>query len=881
MSGWRRLPLLSPALSRLSHHWRKGFRKGDEAFDAEREQALIRLAVGAIVVPYLFLTGVSAVHLGNTLTIGGLAVVFLTAALALLVYLLLHPVPSPPRRYLGILLDLSMTSAALAHTGPEGAPLLCVYLWVIVGNGFRFGPRYMVVATLVSLAGFSAAIGASEYWQSHPYISASYLLVLVVIPLYMGALLAKLRAALRKAFDASQAKSQFLAKMSHELRTPLNGIIGMSDLLMDSRLGDQERKFVTTIHHSGKTLLAIINDILDLSRIEAGRLSIVEVEFDPHRLVAEIVAMFSPQAEGKQLALAHRFDPRVPFLLRGDAQHLRQILMNIVGNAVKYTPRGSVEIRIMPGDITPAGGPMRVRFEVEDTGPGIAPEDQPHIFDSFRQAKIGPDRRTDGTGLGTAIARELTQLMGGSIGLRSDFGSGSVFWFELPFAVVPTASPSDAPSLAGTHALLLGTGKASWAVLERLTTMGVTTAILASPERMAGRLKAAKESGRSVGLILVIEHDFGAEIVSHLSGIGEADDPPLRFLLRDQGEGVGPLAMCRGFHGVLGLPLQQRELEIAVHAARSARLYPENVVSLGEHYSRLPSSVGRPLHILVAEDNETNRKVTRAILEKAGHRLTMVEDGEAALDVLRERVADFDLLLLDKNMPGHDGLEVFQALRFMYPGISLPTIILSADATLDAIEESRRAGVHAYLTKPVESRRLLETIEDICRGKETTDKGNRTDKPSREHPEEEETALFDDEKLDSLLALDQDGTFFQELATGFKRDTEHSVNAIATALKSADYPAMRAAVHALQGCSSELGAIGLVAAAVRFRALKPVELQSSEAEAFLRLLRQVHTSTLAYIAARQPGSQFRSTPTTATVPAQPELADGTSLCRAS
>ncbi len=860
MSGGWRFPFAPPSTSRLHQLWLQGFRKGDEALDAEREQALIRIQVGVIAVLYLFWSEASAVRLGNTLTIGGLAVVFLTAALALLIFLLLHPVPFPPRRYMGILLDLSMTSIALAASGPEGAPLLFVYLWVIVGNGFRFGPHYMAVATLLSLAGFSAVIWASAYWQTHPYISASYLLVLVVIPLYVGALLAKLRVALQKAYDASQAKSQFLAKMSHELRTPLNGIIGMSDLLMDARLGEQERKFVTTIHHSGKTLLAIINDILDLSRIEAGRLSLVEVEFDLHRLVAEIVAMFSSQAEGKQLALTHRFDPRVPFLLRGDAQHLRQILMNIVGNAVKYTTRGAVEIRIMAGDVMAAGEPLRVRFEVEDTGSGIAPEDQPHIFESFRQARVGPDRRADGTGLGMAIAHELAHLMGGSIGLSSTLGSGSIFWFELPFAVVPEASASAEPSLAGTHALLLGASKESWAVLETLTAMGVTTALVADPERVASRLKAAKESGHAVGLILVLEHDFGAKVVSRLGGIGDADELPLRFLLREHGEGTGRLAICRGFHGVLGLPLQPRELEVAVHAARSARLYPKNVVSLGERYSRLPSSPGRPLHILVAEDNATNRQVTRAVLERAGHRLTMVEDGEAALDMLRERVTDFDLLLLDKNMPGRSGLEVFQALRFMYPGIALPTIILSADATLDAIAESRAAGVHAYLTKPIESRRLLETIQEIGRGKEVADAGNQTDQPARGHPAEEETALFDDEKLASLLNLDQDGTFFPELAKGFQRDTERSVNTIAMALESADYPAMRAAVHALQGSSSELGANGLAAAAVRFRTLKPGELQSPQAEGYLTLLWEAHTATLAYIAARQPASQAEATP---------------------
>ena len=283
--------------------------------------------------------------------------------------------------------------------------------------------------------GFGVVTLYADYWRLHPFLSASYLLVLLLIPAYVAILLTKLRTAIQQANEASLAKSQFLAKMSHELRTPLNGVIGMSDLLMDASLQRREKEFVRTIHNSGKTLLGIIDNILDFSRIEAGRLPVEAVDFDLHQLVAETVAMFLPQAQRKEIALTHRFDPRVPFSLRGDALHIRQILMNLLGNAMKFTDQGSVDVRVSWRKPRMPRVASRIRFEIEDTGIGIAAEDQQGIFESFRQASASDVRRIGGTGLGTAIARELAYLMDGRIGLRSAPGKGSLFWVELPLGI--------------------------------------------------------------------------------------------------------------------------------------------------------------------------------------------------------------------------------------------------------------------------------------------------------------------------------------------------------------------------------------------------------------------------------------------------------------
>ena len=281
--------------------------------------------------------------------------------------------------------------------------------------------------------------------------------MLLLIPAYVAILLTKLRAAIQQANEASLAKSQFLAKMSHELRTPLNGVIGMSDLLMDCSLQNARSgssSGPSTIPERPCSASSTIFSISHASRRGGCR----------SRMLTSICIgwwrrpwpCFRPQAQRKQIALTHRFDPRVPFSLRGDALHIRQILMNLLGNAMKFTEEGSVDVRVQLAQTQEDEDRLTVRFEVEDTGIGIAPEDQQRIFESFRQANSSDARRIGGTGLGTAIARELAHLMGGGIGLRSTLGSGSLFWVELPLGIVQLDASDRERVLVGETALSSG-----------------------------------------------------------------------------------------------------------------------------------------------------------------------------------------------------------------------------------------------------------------------------------------------------------------------------------------------------------------------------------------------------------------------------------------
>ncbi len=825
--------------------YRKLVQRVQRRGDAEHEQAIIRVALGSVAVLYMLRADFSAAHPMAGLVVQWVAALFLSAALLLLISALYSDRPSPFRRSAGILVDLSATSTAMAFTGEAGAPLLAIYLWVIVGNGFRYGGRYLALATAISLLGMSAVIHYSVFWGEHLPFGASYMLVLVLIPAYVAALLEKLRVAIRRANEANRAKSQFLAKMSHELRTPLNGIIGMSDLLQDAELGNREREFVRTIHNSGETLLGIIDDILDFSKIEAGHLRVKKTEFDLHRLVVETLSMFGPHAQRKGIGLSHHFDPRMPFALIGDQLHIRQILMNLLANAIKFTDTGTVEVWVKPALEQDDENLVIARFEVKDTGSGIAAEEHSRIFDSFHQGTANAARGLGGTGLGTAIARELTHRMGGQIGLRSEPGQGSLFWFQLPLEVAHVPADEADQGLTGKRVLVAGIGNAAAAVADSLLAMGMRPTVTTCAAGAAEAVARGSERGDGVGLLLVIEHDFDNQALSALGTIGESETGISRFVLRTDAAPDRDQIPRPGFNAVLRLPLQRGQFLNALHASRSLRPLPNNVVSLAEYYRTIAPAECDRLHILVAEDNATNRSVLRAVLEQAGHRLTVVEDGEAALDALQHGDAGFDLMVLDKNMPRRDGLDVFRAQRFLQPGVPIPTIMLSADATDQALRQCREAGVDAYLTKPLQSRRLLETVARLAA---TRPKSRAVSQGSSTLPGDDRganAALIDVAKLQSLrqLGAELDDDFFNELVVGFRQDAGRALTAIAGALNSEDYPALRGAVHALEGSARELGAIGLAAVLDRLKGLKPFELGSPQAQEILKQLRVILTTT--------------------------------------
>jgi len=643
--------------------------------DSEHAQAIVRLVIASLIVAYLWglRAGVDegGVHATMLLTMFVEALV----GLGLLIAIVIQPGTSHLRRWIGMVADYTTLTLLMSLAPASLAPLYVLLQWVTIGNGLRFGTTYLYSSCGLACIGFIAVILGSDYWSHQPYLAVGLWLGLIAIPAYLTSLLNNLNKATEEARRANEAKSRFLATMSHELRSPLNGIIGMSELLHGSRVTpEQQKECADVIYTSAQSLLLLVNDVLDISAIEAGKLQRKDADFNLQEVAQRLSKMLQGPATAKNLSLKVDIDEDVPVRLHGDAPHLTQILLNLMHNAVKFTDKGSVSLTVRLIETIGNKEGVRLCFSVRDTGIGISDEDRERVFLAFEQLEGGPTRRFGGTGLGTTIAKTLTELLDGRIGLEANPGGGTHFWVELPLKLQDVS-------------------------------------------------KVAADVGHATNNVVSI------------------DDPFVR------------------------------------------------------HRTRV-----RSLRILIADDQPANCTVLTRMLENAGHRVHAVEDGEQALDQLEK--GQFDLAVLDMHMPHFSGLDVVRQLRFMQTGNRkrTPTIILSADATVQAAQAANEAGANVFLTKPIVISKLLEAIADLADSQKL---------PPVKVVSDVVRPVTNTAVLEELAEMGLGEAFLRDFVEQCLQDARRCHQNLTKAAASRDWEQFREAAHALKGIAGNLGAISM------------------------------------------------------------------------